>query len=174
MIPQKALIIAREAPRFFSQIDAVEQAAFGRPQEARLVAALREMGSITLSLIALLDEGVTGHVLFSPVTLEPEITKVRGAGLGPLAVSPAYQRSGIGGQLILAGLEELRRDGFDLVVVLGDPAYYARFGFEPAVHYGARCTFPAPVEDFMLLELSPGVLQGWQGLVRYPPEFDKV
>ncbi len=143
--------------------------AFGEPVEARLVDALRSAADY-LSLVATLDGRVVGHILFTPVTLEPPITR-RMAGLAPMAVRPEHQRSGIGGQLIRAGLEECRRNGYVAVVVLGHPEYYPRFGFVRAETFGLRCEFPSPPEAFMAIELEPGALSGVQGLVRYLPQF---
>jgi putative acetyltransferase len=60
------------------------------------------------------------------------------------------------------------------MVVLGDPAYYGRFGFAPAAALGLACEFDAPPEAFMALELSPGALAGARGVVLYEPEFDSV
>ena len=143
--------------------------AFGEPVEARLVDALRSAADY-LSLVATLDGRVVGHILFTPVTLEPPITR-RMAGLAPMAVRPEHQRSGIGGQLIRAGLEECRRNGYVAVVVLGHPEYYPRFGFARAETFGLRCEFPSRPEAFMAIELEPGALSGVRGLVRYLPQF---
>ena len=96
--------------------------------EAAIVAALREDGVLALSLVAEDDDGMlAGHVAFSPVRLsggEPGWF-----GLGPVSVVPDRQGRGIGAALVRAGLARLRAEGADGCVVLGDPAYYARFGF---------------------------------------------
>jgi putative acetyltransferase len=91
-----------------------------------------------------------------------------------MAVHPDHQRSGIGGQLIRAGLEECRRNGYAAVVVLGHPEYYPKFGFEPAHTFGVTCEFPSPPEAFMAIELEAGALSGIRGLVRYLPQFAEV
>ena len=143
--------------------------AFGAPLEARLVDALRGSDGY-LSLVATMDERVVGHILFTPVTLEPPVD-LRIAGLAPMAVRPEHQRTGIGGQLIRAGLEECRRNGYTAVVVLGYPEYYPRFGFVPAHTFGLTCEFPSPPEAFMAIELEAGALKGIAGLVRYASEF---
>jgi putative acetyltransferase len=96
------------------------------------------------------------------------------AGLGPMAVRPAWQRQGIGSQLVREGLEECWRSGYEAVVVLGHPEYYPRFGFVPASRFGLRCEFEAPDEAFMALELRSGVLSAGGGVVRYASEFSKV
>jgi putative acetyltransferase len=89
-----------------------------------------------------------------------------------MAVRSAWQRRGIGSRLVRAGLEECRRAGHgSVVVVLGHPEYYPRFGFVPASRHGVTWEHPAPAEAFMLLELRPGALGGRGGVVRYAPEF---
>jgi putative acetyltransferase len=82
-----------------------------------------------------------------------------------------YQRQGLGGRLIHAGLEECRRRGFAAVVLVGHPEYYPRFGFVPAHTYGLECEFPVPQAAFMVRELEAGALAGVSGVVRYRPEF---
>jgi putative acetyltransferase len=143
--------------------------AFDSLLEARLVDALRGSDGY-LSLVATSDQRVVGHILFTPVTIDPPAAR-RIAGLAPMAVRPEHQRSGIGSQLIRAGLEECRRSGYSAVVVLGHPEYYPRFGFLPAHTFGLTCEFPSPPEAFMALELEPGTLGGIRGLVRYHPQF---
>ncbi len=134
-------------------------AAFPTDAEARLVDALRHAGQGTLSLVAQVDGEIVGHVLFSPVT------PGKGLGLAPLAVKPAHQ-NGIAAALVREGLE--RCSGY--VVVLGEPAYYRRFGFRRARDFGLENEYGAD-EEFMVLEREPGALRGVRGLVRYREEF---
>lgn len=94
-------------------------------------------------------------------------------GLAPLAVLPAFQRLGIGSALVSAGLGRVKTDAA-AVLVVGEPQYYARFGFVPASRFGIRCAFPAPNEYFMALELVPGSLNDCRGLARYGKEFDDL
>lgn len=152
----------------------VNELAFGRPGEADLVDALRASAAPTLSLVAVLGGNVVGHVLFSPVTVEPRPpASEQFLGLGPLAVLPEYRSQGIGGQLVRAGLGACRQLGAAAVVVLGHPEYYPRFGFVPASRYGLRCEYPVPDDVFTALELSPGSLSV-PGLVRYHRAFAGV
>jgi putative acetyltransferase len=146
------------------------RAAFGGEDEARLVEALRAEGAVVAELAALEDEQAVGHVLFSAVRAEPATLAV--AALAPLAVVPERQRAGIGGALIRAGLELCRERGVEAVAVLGDPAYYTRFGFAletarplSSVYQGAH---------FMALELRPGVLAGGNWKLAYPRAFEGV
>ena len=81
-------------------------------------------------------------------------------GLAPMAVSPECKRQGIGSRLVQEGLRECQQVGCDVVVVLGHPEYYPRFGFIPASQKGLRCEYPVPDEVFMVAELKPDALAG--------------
>jgi putative acetyltransferase len=128
---------------------------------------LREAARLSVSLVAEIGGEVVGHVAFSPATAASGAV---GAGLAPVAVAEAYRRQGIAAALVRAGLEACRNGGFGWAVVLGGPAYYARFGFRPAEEFGLVDEYgggPA----FQALELVPGALIRGAGLVRYAPEF---
>jgi putative acetyltransferase len=161
--------IRLEEPRDVADVHETNEQAFGTPLEARLVDALRGTPD-SISLVATLDDRVIGHILFTPVTIEPPAA-ARIAGLAPMSVRQKYQRMGVGGQLVRAGLDECLRRGYRAVVLVGHPEYYPRFGFVPAQTKGLTCEFPVPPEVFMVLELDPGALAGVRGLVRYRPEF---
>ncbi len=119
---------------------------------------------------------VVGHVLFTPVRLVADTGEtINGTGLAPLAVHPEYQNQGIGSILCEAGVEEMRDSGVPFVVVLGHPAYYSRFGFEPATECGFRCAYEdVPAEAFMIKIFQPQVLEGLSGAIYYRQEFDEV
>lgn len=91
-----------------------------------------------------------------------------------MAVLPECQRQGIGSLLVREGLRECQRIGHEIVVVLGHPEYYPRFGFVPASSKGLRSEYDVPDEVFMVAELTPGALKGRTGLVKYHPEFNAV
>jgi putative acetyltransferase len=156
--------------------------AFGQPQEASLVDALRASAHPHVSLVAVEDGEVVGQIFFSPVSIEPDETVSKKAvaatgtamGLAPMAVLPQHQNQGIGSQLVREGLQACLRLGCEVVVVLGHPEYYPRFGFVPASRKGLRCEYDVPDEVFMATELVPGALEGVRGLVKYHPEFSKV
>ncbi len=167
--------VRAETPRDSAAVYEVNRAAFGRPHEAALVDALREAGAPLVSMVAVEDDTVVGHILFSPVSVEPESpNEFCAVGLAPLAVLPARQRRGVGSALMQSGIEECRRRGYDAIFVLGDPAYYRRFGFAPAAAKELRCGFPVPEEAFMVAESRPGALNGVRGLVRHRPEFNTL
>jgi putative acetyltransferase len=137
--------------------------------EARIVDALRGSPD-SISLVATVDQRVVGHILFTPVTVEPP-ARIRVAGLAPMAVRPEFQRAGIGSELVRAGLQECRRRGYAAVVVVGHPEYYPRLGFLPADTWGLKYVDPVPREVFMAVELDSGALTGCSGIVRFRPEF---
>ena len=160
--------IRPESPGDRDAVRAVNEAAFGRPDEADLVGRLRDAAGPFLSLVAVAEGEVVGHILFTPVAVEAP-ADVR--GLAPMAVRPDRQRSGVGAALVEAGLDACRADGAAAVVVLGHPDYYPRFGFRPASAFGLACEYDVPDEAFMALELVDGGLDGVDGLARYHPAF---
>jgi putative acetyltransferase len=166
-----ALNLRREMPADIAAVREVETAAFGQPNEAALVDALRGAAALILSGVAEIGGKIVGHIAFSPVGIEGGQGNFHALALAPVAVHPDWQRKGIGSALINWSLAECRRDGHSLVIVLGHPDYYPRFGFVQAMPLGIRCPFEVSSEAFMLLELFPGALAGRSGAVRYRPEF---
>jgi putative acetyltransferase len=158
-----------ETPTDTPAIHAVHAAAFPSEDEANLVDALRAAGRLTLSLVAEEEGRVVGHVGFSPVRVA-DGDDTDGLGLAPVAVLPDHRRRGIADRLVRRGLALAAGLGRGFVVVLGDPAYYGRFGFQPASdwrltdEYGGAASFQAQ-------ELRRGAIPAGGGLVRYAPEF---
>ncbi len=153
----------------------VNELAFGRPEEADIVDALRTAGASTLSLVALAGAEVVGHVLFSPVTIAGSGRTLDGMGLGPLAVLPEYQRQGVGSALVHSGLELLRAQACPFVVLVGHPEYYPRFGFEPASRHGIRSQWEGLADEvFMLLVLDGERMENVKGVARFRSEFDEA
>jgi putative acetyltransferase len=144
--------------------------AFPTTAEADLVDRLREAGHLAVSLIAERKTAAIGHVAFSPVVSEGDRDQPAGLGLAPLAVLPKWQGQGIGMALVTEGLNACRRLHCPFVVVLGEPAYYRRFGFRPASQFGIANEYGVD-DPFMILELVPGTLSNVAGIVRYGPEF---
>jgi len=148
----------------------VNEHAFGGPDEAQLVDALRAAAEPNISLVAVVDDQIVGHIFFSPVSVGGEESCAM--GLAPMAVLPDYQRQGVGSQLVRVGLRECARLGYDVVVVLGHAEYYPRFGFIPASQKGLQSEYPVPDDVFMVVELKPDALGGRRGLVKCRPEFN--
>lgn len=162
-----------EQPEDISAVRAVNMAAFGRSDEADLVDQLRGLPS-TLSWVAVAAEQIVGHIFYSPVTIAGTCPGDRYfLGLAPVAIHPDFQRQGIGSALIQQSLQACARSGCQAVVVLGDPAFYSRFGFTPAKPQGLVCEFTAPEEAFMVLALSSGALDNCRGTVQYHSAFSQ-
>jgi len=170
------IIVRAERTEDIEAIHLVNRLAFGQKDEALLVQRIREsLGFIPdLSLVAIKDEKVVGHILFSRIHIETPQGDVRILSLAPMAVRPEFQNSGIGSDLVREGLKRCRELGHTIVVVIGHPKYYPRFGFVPARKKGLDLNFPVPDEAFMVCELDPDALEGITGKVIYPPEFDEA
>lgn len=122
----------------------------------------------SLSLVAISDGQVIGHILFTSSRVKYSQRVVFSAILAPLSVHPEYQSQGIGGQLIKEGLIRLKTLGTELVFVLGHPGYYSKYGFTPAGIKGFDAPYPVPPEDsgaWMVQELHPGVIGHIHGRV---------
>jgi putative acetyltransferase len=126
------LSIRAATPRDRDAIRKVEEHAFGQSAEAGLVDALVAAGDAVVELVAEDDGQIVGHVLFSRLFVRNGSRRFAGVALAPLAVEPSFHRSGIGGALIREGHVRLKEAGETLSVVLGDPAYYGRFGYAHA------------------------------------------
>ena len=148
-------------------------AAFPTDAEARLVDRLRDAGALRVSLVAERAGRVIGHVACSPVRIVAVGGAEHGAiGLAPMAVAPALQRTGVGGALVRAGLDACLAIGEPVVFVLGHPAYYPRFGFEPAAPRGLRYAGGASFDPaFFVRELASHASVGLTGTVHYHPAF---
>ena len=170
------LSIRPEEPEEYEAISRVHRSAFGQENEARLVEELRKSKEFLteLSLVAVVEGEIVGHILFSSVNIQCRDRNVRALALAPMAVQPQFQRRGIGSQLVEKGLECCRTFGHQIVIVVGHPDYYPRFGFSSARTRGLEALFPVPDEAFMVIELAQGVLNGISGVVVYPAPFNEV
>jgi len=162
------VIVRAERPGEGEAIAALIEAAFRDAEhrdgnEQDLPARLREAGDLTLSLVAEDGGELVGHVAFSPVAVAGGATNWY--GLGPVSVAPARQGRGIGSALIEEGLARLRQAGANGCVVLGEPAFYGRFGFahDPAL------VFPGPPPRYFQRVVFSGAAP--RGVVRYAPAF---
>lgn len=162
-----------EQPGDATAIREVLVASFNGPAEADLVARLRRHDD-TLILVAEVDGEIAGCLVFSTVTATGRGKRPVVAGLGPLAIAPPWQGQGVGTLLMNRGIEACGQRGVEVLVVVGHPDYYHRFGFEPAHLRGITCKWVVPEDAFMVKELRPGALARSAGRVEYRPEFDDV
>lgn len=125
-----------------------------------------------LELVADLDGTVVGHILFSYIDLVGQ-EHLQVLGLAPIAVLPKFQRRGIGSLLVKMGLKAAEAREELMIIVLGHPQFYSRFGFEPTVAYGIESPFPVPNEVFMV-KLLKNYQGTYKGKVVYPPAFNQV
>ena len=166
------MIVRPETPGDYEAIGELLRSAFGRTVEPELVRSLRASDDYLpdLALVAEENGRVVGHIVFSYVTLKGE-EEFRVLALACMAVTPGLQRRGIGGALVEAGLERADDRGEPLVVVVGHPTYYPRFGFESARRHGVEPpSADFPDDAFMIRRLSR-YSERHRGRVVYPPAF---
>ena len=149
-------------------IEHVVRSAFdNREEEPRLVSLIRERKQILISLVAVVDARIVGHVMVTPITID----KSDGFGaIAPLSVAPDQQKTGIGSTLMEAAITESKALGLKALFLLGSPQYYPRFGFK-ASHIGNEY---GATDAFMHLELVPGTLHGRTGTAQYVSAFNEV
>ena len=164
-----------ERPGDEEAIAEVNRRAFGGEEEVGIIAAIRgsEYFIPELSLVAELDGRIIGHIMFSIITLvrlDRPAEKI--LSLAPMAVDPEVQNRGTGSALVQAGMEKARELGHTVVIVIGHPEYYPRFGFKQARMLGFDIEMEVPDEAFMAAGLQPDALQDAGGMVQFSPPFD--
>jgi putative acetyltransferase len=157
------MIIRDEQIEDEAAIRDVVAAAFGRQDEARLIDRLRGDGDLVMSLVASDGQAIVGSAVFSRMT-----APFPALALGPLAILPEQQRRGLGGRLVTAGIARAQKARWQGLFVLGNPLYYARFGFDPALASGFTCRYAGP--HLMALALQSN-LPAVSGAVSYAPAF---
>ena len=162
--------IREERDEDIAAIRDVNKRAFDQDHEGKIVDALRSNGAALLSLVAVVDDQVVGHIMYSPIT----VGEVTGAALGPMAVVPEHQGQGIGSTLVQAGNLKLNEAGWPFIIVLGHANFYPRFGFKPARDLGITCEWEVPEDVFMVLVLDREKMRGVSGLAKYRHEFSTV
>jgi putative acetyltransferase len=160
------VIVREEGPADIPGIRTVIRAAFSHMAEADLVERLRADRDSVISLVAADQESIVGHVLFSRMA-----GPFPALGLAPVSVAPDRQRSGIGSQLIREGLKKAAAGGWDGVFVLGEPAYYRRFGFSTALASGFASPYAGP---FLMALALHGALPAIAGKIAYAPAFRAI
>jgi putative acetyltransferase len=171
-----SFFIRPEVPADIPAIFEVNYQAFAHYDEARLVDALRDASIFNpeLSLVAVHGDRIIGHIMFPPVTIESPGTSTPAVALAPLVVHPDFQCLGVGAALIEEGLKVCRTLGHRIVIVIGHPGYYPRYGFIRARENGLEAPFTVADDVFMVLALDDGALDGVEGMVKYPVEFDAI
>jgi putative acetyltransferase len=162
-----SVLVRPETPADAGAIGEINRAAFGVSVEADLVDRLRADGDLLVSLLAEDGGRIVGHCGFSRLTVHNMGQVARAVSLGPVAVLPDKQRSGIGQLMIRDGIARLKRAHETLIFVFGDPDYYSRFGFDA----GAATAFRTPYDGPYLQVLRLDDDAPTAGEVRYAPAF---
>jgi putative acetyltransferase len=158
------MMVCSEQPQDAAGVRAVNLACFPSSAEADLVRQLGVDGDVVFSLIAVHDERIVGHAVFSRMRTPPQTL-----GLGPVAVLAAHRRQGIAASLIQEGLRRAKTRDWHAVFVLGGP-YYRRFGFDPVLAAGFTSVYAGP--HLMALALRPGMPR--QGSLEYARAFSSL
>lgn len=161
--------IRPESPEDIDFLDPLLEAAFAQTDEARIVRRLRDTPDLIVSLVAESHGELIGHIMFSRAAAVSDAATAQLACLAPMAVRPDRQRKGIGSALIRRGLEMVAALKFPAAVVVGDPAYYSRFGFTAGAAAQLLCPYSGPY--LQALDLAPGFLGafGPARLILAPP-----
>lgn len=169
------MIIRTENKLDYNQVFNVNYEAFrNREDEPKLVEKIRDSEQFIpeLSIVAEENNEVLGHILLSKAKVMDGDISHEVIVLAPIAVKPEMQNKGIGGQLIQEGLKRCKNLGYGLVLLIGHPTYYPRFGFKPARQYGLELRqFNVTDEVFMVCEVIGGELDRIKGELKYPETF---
>ncbi len=169
------ITVRPETPEDVRAIDVANLSAFESETEARLVSAMRALAGFSRehSLVAEYNGRIVGHVLLTPVRFETASGNRNLVALGPMSVVPSQSHRGIGAELVKAAIAKARVLGFGAIVIVGQPEYYARFGFGAASQWGLHTTPPASERLITAMELTPGALTGG-GRVVFPSQFAEI
>ena len=169
-VPPVRFSIRDESPEDRAAVRAVHQAAFAGDAEVDLVARLYADGDVLFGLVAAHRSIIIGHIMFSRLPVETPVGEViTAAALAPLAVLPERQRQGIGSALVRRGLDLCQQREAPAVVVLGDPAYYGRFGFRAETARGLQTPWSGPYLTAIVLRAAGEGIRS--GIARYPAAF---
>ncbi len=156
--------IRETTPADHAAVRAVVEAAFGQDAEAGLIDALRASGDAVIECVAEFEGRIAGHILLSKLRAPNNCV-----ALAPVSVAPDHQKQGIGSALIRDAIDRAKRAGWSAIFLLGDPAYYTRFGFDVGRAEKFETVYPA--EYFMALELEGGEIDKLSGKVEFPNPF---
>jgi putative acetyltransferase len=166
--------IRPEEPADFDRIRAIYTDAFPQGREAAVVDQLRASGRGYAGFVAEVGGSVAGHVVLTQVDLATRRGgDARGLGMAPLAVAPEFRGKGVGGALVAKTIDEAKRRHEDFVVVLGDPAYYSRFGFKqgaPTLRWRSESYDPY----FMVYPIRDEILGELEAMVIYHPAIEAL
>jgi len=172
------IVIRQEVRNDYNTVEDVVRLAFAEAEhtngdEHHLVARLRQSEAFIpeLSLVALVDGKIVGHILFTKAVIKNGEERYPSLSIAPLSVLPKYQGKGIGSSLMIAGMKKAAELGYRSVVLVGHPGYYPRFGFKRASQWGIKLPFAVPDEAFMACPLVPEGLSGVSGWVEHAKEF---
>lgn len=170
------ITVVRETPENFDAVRRLTVNAFaaselGHNGEADLIDAVRDQCDEVISLVALDDDRVVGHILFSRATIQLESSTIHGMGLAPMSVLPTDQRRGVGSQLVREGLRHVADTDAAFTIVAGHPEYYPRFGFLPAKQFSVTHGFAGMPQGILFLHISDQAIRLTDGLAYYHPVF---
>lgn len=173
-----AMSMRQEEVKDYQEVEQVVEKAFLEAEmsdhrEHELVRRLRVSEAFIpeLSLVALVEDKVVGHILLTKIEIRDENQGTASLALAPVAIQPEYQGQGIGKMLIELAVQKAKDLGYTSIIVLGHDKYYPKFGFVPTSKWGIKPPFEVPEEVFMGLELVEGALQGVKGTVIYSKAF---
>jgi len=167
------ILVREEANQDHEAVRQINRRAFDQEEEGQLVDALRAGNFARISLIAETDKQVVGHIMFSDLAIITTNGTIAALALAPMAVLPDFQRQGIGSALVRRGLEICKVRGHRIVVVLGHPDFYPRFGFSAKSAESLESPYGGG-PSFMAIELVPGALHGVAGKVAYAEPFNNL
>lgn len=153
-------------------VEAFEPSEFGHNGEAQIVQQLREQNDAIMSLVAVVEAELLGHVMFSKCHIDTGALAFEGAALAPMSVAPKRQRAGIGSRLVVDGLSRLSAQEVAFVVVLGHPDYYPKFGFTAASEFGIQHGFEGIPQE-VLFAKQLGSQQIPSGNLVFSPVFGR-
>ncbi|MGY5353611.1 GNAT family N-acetyltransferase [Wenyingzhuangia sp. IMCC45467] len=174
------LTIRKENPEDFKTVFNLIEKAFENEQmsdhkEQFLVERLRKSNAFVpeLSMVAEIENKIVGHILLTKLKIKNKSNEFDSLALAPVSVLPGFQGKGIGGKLIVESQKRAKELGHKSIVLLGHENYYPRFGYKQADKYGIELPFDVPKENCMVMELIENGLNGVNGMVEYPKEFNE-